>query len=150
MQKIRLVAVGGIKEKFYQDAISEYKKRLSRFCDFEIIEVAEKPNLPEEQKKIEESRLLFEKCKGKIILFDRTGTDTSSEQLAALLKAYQEEPIITFIIGGSNGVSTGLKANATKTIKFGSLTFPHQLFRVVALEQIYRAETINNNLPYHK
>lgn len=150
MQKIRIVAVGSIKEKFFTDAIAEYKKRLSRFCEFEIIEVPEKANLPQSQKIVEESKLLLEKCKGKLILFDRAGSDTSSEQLATLLKANQEEPLLTFVIGGSNGVSENLKKAAYKTIKFGNLTFPHQLFRVVAVEQIYRAETINNNLPYHK
>ena len=150
MQKIKLIAVGGLKEKYWKDAVEEYKKRLSRFCDLEIVEVTEKSNLPDNQKLEEESKLIIEKCKGKILLFDRAGADTSSEDLALLLKKYQTEPTLTFVIGGSNGVSQNLKAKADQKIKFGVATFPHQLFRVIALEQIYRAFSINAGTPYHK
>ena len=150
MQKIKLVAVGSLKEKYWKDAASEYKKRLSRFCNLEIIEVAEKSNLAIDAKIEEESKLLAEKCKGKVLLFDRSGADTSSENLAALLKKYQTEPVLTFVIGGSNGVDQKLKQISNEKIKFGAATFPHQLFRVIALEQIYRAFSINADMPYHK
>ena len=150
MQKIRIIAVGSLKEKFWEDAICEYKKRLLRFCNFEIVEVAEKSNLPTNAKIEEESKLILEKCKGKILLFERTGHDTSSEDLAALLKKYQNEPEISFVIGGSDGVCAQLKQIAQEKIKFGAATFPHQLFRVMAIEQLYRAFTINASMPYHK
>ena len=150
MQKIKLVAVGSLKEKYWKEAVEEYKKRLLRFCDLEIVEVAEKSSLPLETKIEEESRLLLDKCKGKILLFDRAGADTSSEKLAELLKKHQNEPTLTFVIGGSNGVSDALKNSAEQKIKFGAATFPHQLFRVIALEQIYRAFSINAGTPYHK
>ena len=150
MQKIRFVVVGSLKEDFWQAATNEYKKRLSKFCNLEIIEVQEKSNLPENAKVDEESKLILEKSKGKVLLFDRSGRDTSSEDLAALLKKYQTEPVLTFIIGGSNGVNESLKQSAFEKIKFGAATFPHQLFRVIALEQLYRAFAINASLPYHK
>lgn len=150
MQKIRLLAVGSLKEKFWKDAVSEYAKRLSRFCDFEIVEVPEASALDGLQKIEKESLLIESKCKGKIVLFDREGKDCSSEGLAAMLKEFETEPVITFVIGGSNGVSEALKTKATKKLRFGSATFPHQLFRVLATEQIYRAFTILAGLPYHK
>ena len=150
MQKIRIVAVGGLKEKFWKDAIAEFEKRLSKFCDFEIVEVEEKANLPLTQKIEKESESILSKCKGKIFLFDRAGAETSSEDLARLLKDFCDEPVLTFVVGGSNGVSELLKQKATKKLRFGTATFPHQLFRVMATEQIYRAFCICANLPYHK
>ena len=150
--KINIVAVGKIKEKFFTDAINEYKKRLSKFCEFSIIEVPEKSaetNLI--KKTADESELLLNSCKGTIILLDRQGKEISSPELADIIdKTSLSSSTISFVIGGSNGVSQKLKQQAHHSISFGKVTYPHQLFRVVLTEQIYRAFTINAGLPYHK
>lgn len=150
--KINIVAVGKIKEKFFTDAINEYKKRLSKFCELNIIEVPEKSFETSIDKKIaDESELLLTACKGKIILLDRQGIAISSPELANIIeKDSQTASTISFVIGGSNGVSEKLKKLSNHIISFGKITFPHQLFRVVLTEQIYRAFCINNGMPYHK
>lgn len=150
--KINIVAVGKIKEKFFTDAINEYKKRLGKFCDFNVIEVPEKSIETNIEKKItEESELLLSACKGTIILLDRQGKEISSPELANIIdKTSFTSSTISFVIGGSNGVSQALKKAATYSISFGKVTYPHQLFRVVLTEQIYRAFTITAGLPYHK
>ena len=151
--KVNIVAVGKIKEKFFTDAISEYAKRLSRFCDFNIIEVDESSNITNiELKKEKEGELLLSKAKGYIIALDGGGKLLSSEDLADLLKTNMTngESEFSFVIGGSNGLSDLVKTKANKIVSFGKITFPHQLFRVVLSEQIYRAFTINNHINYHK
>lgn len=153
MLKVNVVAVGGIKEKFFVDAISEYSKRLSKFCQLKVIEVEEESSQKSTPIKIQkESEKLYSVCKGVIILLDRVGELVSSEKLAETIDKYktQGNGEITFVIGGSNGVSDEFKQKVNKSISFGKITFPHQLFRVVLLEQIYRAFTINAGLPYHK
>lgn len=153
MIKVNIVAVGSIKEKFYTEAIQEYAKRLSRFCNFNIIEVSEESNEKSVAVKTEkESNKLLNAIRGVVFLLDREGTMFSSEDIAKTIK--QNENIgnseISFVIGGSNGVSELLKQRAKYKISFGKITYPHQLFRVILAEQIYRAFTINSNLPYHK
>ena len=151
--KVNIVAVGKIKEKFFTDAISEYAKRLSKFCDFNIIEVDESSNITNIQlKKEKEGELLLSKAKGYIIALDGGGKLLSSEDLAELLKTNMTngESEFSFVIGGSNGLSDLVKTKANKIVSFGKITFPHQLFRVVLSEQIYRAFTINNHINYHK
>lgn len=151
--KVNIVAVGKIKEKFFTDAISEYAKRLSKFCDFNIIEVDESSNITNiELKKEKEGDLLLSKAKGYIIALDGGGKLLSSEDLAELLKTNMTngESEFSFVIGGSNGLSDLVKTKANKIVSFGKITFPHQLFRVVLSEQIYRAFTINNHINYHK
>ena len=153
MLKVNIVAVGGIKEHYFVDAIKEYSKRLSKFCTLKIIEVEEESNQKSiESKKEKESERLLSVCKGTIVLLDREGEFVSSEKMAEIIDKYQTQgnSEITYVIGGSNGVSEMLKQKANKTISFGKITFPHQLFRVVLLEQIYRAFCINAGLPYHK
>ena len=150
MQKIRLVVVGSLKEDYWKAAINEYKKRLSRFCLFEIIEVEEKSKLSGRKKIDAECQLILTQTKGKTILFDLCGRNCTSEDFTKLMNNYQTEQTITIIIGGSNGVNQELISTASEIVKFGDATFPHQLFRVMAVEQIYRAFTINANLPYHK
>lgn len=150
MQKINLICVGSIKEKYLKDALAEYQKRLGRFCNFSVVEISEEAKLETNQKIESESNSILKKCSGKIALFDRKGADFSSEDLAEFLKANQTEPVLNFVIGGSNGVSDQLFKKANTKIKFGNATFPHQLFRVLAAEQIYRAFTINAKMPYHK
>lgn len=153
MLKINIICVGSIKEKYFIEAIEEYKKRLSRFCKISIIEVEEKSQEKNEKVKIEkESLSLLNAIKGYVILLDREGKEISSEGLAQVFDncAVKGDTEISFIIGGSNGVNEQLKRACKQIYSFGKITFPHQLFRVVLIEQIYRALTILNNLPYHK
>lgn len=152
MINIQIVAVGKIKEKYYVDALNEYAKRLSKFCKFSVVEVPEKSEQKNISKKIEEESALLENaCKGTVVLFDRLGKNCSSEELAGIIKNTElVSSTMSFVVGGSNGVSETLKRKANYCLSFGALTFPHQLFRVVLSEQIYRAFTINAGLPYHK
>lgn len=151
--KINIVCVGKIKEKFFVEAINEYAKRLSRFCDLKIIEVEEESKMSNTDKKCEiESENLLEKCGGIIVALDGSGKLLSSPEIANFIKLKANNGIseISFVIGGSNGLSQNLKNRADLVLSFGKITFPHQLFRVVLLEQIYRAFTILEGLPYHK
>lgn len=151
--KINIVCVGKIKEKFFVEAINEYAKRLSRFCNLKIIEVEEESKMSNTDKKCEiESENLLEKCGGIIVALDGSGKLLSSPEIANFIKLKTNNGIseISFVIGGSNGLSQNLKNRADLVLSFGKITFPHQLFRVVLLEQIYRAFTILEGLPYHK
>lgn len=153
MLKINIVCVGSIKEKFFVDAINEYSKRLSKFCKLQIVEVSEESKEQNIEKKIKiESDRLKNACKGFVILLDRCKQEVSSEELSEMLDVLKSTGTseISFVIGGSNGVSEEFKKLANKCVSFGKITFPHQLFRVVLLEQIYRAFTISAGLPYHK
>lgn len=151
--KVNIVAVGKIKEKFFTDAINEYAKRLSKFCEFNIVEVDEASNVTSlDLKKEKEGDLLLNKAKGYIIALDGKGKLISSEDLAKTLDENMVNGVseFSFIIGGSNGLSDAVKNKANAVVSFGKITFPHQLFRVVLSEQIYRAFTIINHINYHK
>lgn len=144
--------MGGLKEKFFIDAFNEYSKRLSRFVNLKVIEL---PQCKIDEKnatlKFEEQKII-ESCEGYVVLLDIKGEQLSSEALASTIKKLEVngQSTISFIIGGSFGVSDEVKKKANMRLSFSSLTFPHQLFRVMLLEQIYRAFTIMNNMPYHK
>lgn len=153
LMKVNIVCVGKIKEKFYTDAISEYLKRLSRFADVKIIEVDEASNITNlEQKSNIEGERLLAKAVGVVIALDGCGKLFSSEEIAKYIekKKINGESTISFIIGGSNGLSKQVLDRSSLVLSFGKITFPHQLFRVVLSEQIYRAFTIIEGLPYHK
>lgn len=150
---IKLITVGSIKEKYLKDAIDEYKKRISKYTKIEIIEVKDE-GLVEPQKSIsleEEKILKHISDKDYIITLEIEGKQLSSEELAEKLDRIQlESSTITFIIGGSYGLSQNIKDKAKLHLSFSKMTFPHQLFRVLLLEQIYRSYKINNNESYHK
>lgn len=151
--KVTIVCVGKIKEKFFIDAIDEYKKRLTRFCDFKIIEVDEASKQENLEKKNEmEGKLLLEKCSGKIVSLDSRGKMLSSPEIAEFIRKKKNNSVseISFVIGGSNGLSKEVLDKSDLILSFGKITYPHQLFRVVLTEQIYRAFTIIDGLPYHK
>lgn len=152
MLKINLVCVGNLKDKFFIDACNEYKKRLSRFCEINVVEVKEYTNLDSiDQTKQSEGQEILKNVKGYVVLCDVKGKSLSSENLADKIKDLsQQTSEITFIIGGSNGVSQDVKNRADYLLSVSTMTFPHRLFRVMLLEQIYRAFTINNNIKYHK
>lgn len=145
MQKINLVCVGKLKEEYFRAAVAEYSKRLSRFCRLEITEIPECKTLKEEGAKIL-------KClKGETIALCVEGAKYSSERFAELVKGLADKGReITFIIGSSEGLCPEVKTAADIKLSFSDMTFPHQLMRVIALEQIYRAFMINGGGEYHK
>jgi len=155
---IKIICVGKIKEQYLKDAIGEYSKRLSKYCSLIVKEL-------EEEKLSDESLSSQEIIKNKegdkiissldkndyIILLDLKGKEYSSIELAGIIqKRIDEGKNISFIIGGSYGVSERVKEKANMLLSFSKLTFPHQLFRVILLEQIYRSFKINHNEKYHK
>lgn len=150
---IKIITVGSIKEKYLKDAIEEYKKRLSKYTNLEIIEVKDEGLVePIKSISIEEERIMKHiNDKDYIITLEIEGKEFGSEEFADKLNKIQlETSNITFIIGGSYGLSQNIKNKAKLHLSFSKMTFPHQLFRVLLLEQIYRAFKINNNESYHK
>ena len=151
--KINVFAIGKIKEKYFVDAIAEYSKRLSRYADFKVVELPDAPpaKTADEQRKFESDELLA-KAKGFVIALDPRGKELSSEDFATLLstKCTEGHSEFSLLIGGSHGHTDDLRAKADLVLSFGKPTFPHQLFRVMTCEQIYRALTIINGTPYHK
>ncbi len=145
MQKINIVCIGKIKEKFYKDAVEEYLKRLSRFAKVEIVELAERKTLQEE------AAYILKAAKGKIIALCIEGKKLSSEELAQTVKSFTDSgEECTFIIGSSCGLNNSVKEAAHLKLSFSDMTFPHQLMRVILLEQIYRSFMINGGGEYHK
>lgn len=157
MIKINAVVVGRVKENYYSEAVAEYSKRLSRFCDFKIIEIAEEnysktdDGIIAEIKKKEGERIL-KKVSGYCIATAINGKKLSSDKFAEKIKnlAVSGKGEITFIIGGSYGLSDDVLNFADELISFSDMTFPHTLFRVMLTEQIYRAFSIINGVAYHK
>lgn len=154
---INIICVGSIKESYLNDAILEYKTRLSKWANVKIIELKEE-KLPKNysEKDIEnviekEGSRIIEYLKGYTILLDIGGKELDSVGLANKITEDQNtSSTINFVIGGSYGTSQKLKEKADYRLSFSKLTFPHQLFRVMLLEQVYRAFTIINNVTYHK
>ena len=147
---IKIICVGKIKEKFYRDAIDEYSKRLSKYTKLEIIEVKDedKGNILEKERDSILSKL---DKKDYVITLEIDGNNISSVDLAKKIETvFITNPNITFIIGGSYGLHQDIKKLSNYKLSFSKMTFPHQLFRVILLEQIYRAFKINNNESYHK
>lgn len=150
---IKIICVGKIKEKFYKEAIEEYKKRLSKYTKLQIIEV-EDVNLPNEALIKQKEKELIEKHineKDYVITMEIEGNELNSIELSKKIEQLEQtNPNITFIIGGSYGIDDQIKQRSDYKLSFSKLTFPHQLFRVILLEQIYRAYKIKNNESYHK
>ena len=150
---IKIICVGKIKEKFFKDAIEEYSKRLSKYTKINIIEVQDINLNTEELIKQKEKELIFKHIEQKdyIITLEIEGKELSSIELSKKIEELeQQNPNITFIIGGSYGLDDEIKKISNYKLSFSKLTFPHQLFRVILLEQIYRAYKIKNNESYHK
>ncbi|MBQ8681839.1 MAG: 23S rRNA (pseudouridine(1915)-N(3))-methyltransferase RlmH [Bacilli bacterium] len=143
---IKIICVGKIKESFYRDAIAEYMKRLSKYHKVEIIEVMDS-NIKQEKD------LILKKLDKKdyIVTMEIEGRQLNSVEFADMVdKTLMNYANITFIIGGSYGLDDEVKALSNYKLSFSKMTFPHQLFRVVLLEQIYRAFKIQHNESYHK
>ena len=158
--KVKLITVGKLKEKYLKDGISEYVKRLGRFTKFESIELPDEKtpdNASESENKLileKEGRRILSKVGDRdyVIALAIEGKQFPSEQFAkeieqATLKGHSE---ITFIIGGSLGLASEVKKRANRLMSVGLLTFPHQLMRLVLVEQIYRAFMIQQGSSYHK
>lgn len=152
MMTVNLICVGNLKEKFWVDAQNEYIKRLQKFCKFNLIEVEEKNFASNENEcKQKEGKLILEKIKGEMFLFDIKGKNPTSEEFSSLIeKQALTTSTLSFVIGGSYGVSDEVKARAKGLISFGKQTLPHNLARIVAIEQIYRAFNISAGTSYHK
>jgi len=158
--KIKIICLGKLKEKYLKDAISEYSKRLSRFCNLEITELADE-KIPDNASEAQELKILEtegEKIKKYISDDDYVislcveGKQLSSEALAAKIAdvTLSGKSTLSFIIGGSLGLDSCIKKRSNLCLSFSLMTFPHQLMRVILAEQIYRAFKINSNEKYHK
>jgi 23S rRNA (pseudouridine1915-N3)-methyltransferase len=157
---IRIVSVGKIKEKYIQDGIKEFSKRLSRYCNLEIIEVEDEKapeNLSEKEMEIvknkEGERILSKIPQNSyVISLVIQGKSLSSEGLAEKIENLMIDGVndITFVIGGSLGLSNNIIERSNFKLSFSKMTFPHQLMRLILLEQIYRGWRIMKGEPYHK
>lgn len=156
---IRVIAVGKLKETYFASAAEEYILRLSKYCKLNVVEVAdEKDPGPQSQALVEKAKdLEGDKILGRIEPRDTVvalaieGTKMGSPELARQVQAWVELPNnLVFVIGGSNGLSDRVLARANFKFSFSDMTFPHQLARVILLEQLYRAFKINAGERYHK
>ena len=150
---IKIICIGKIKETYLREAIEEYKKRISKYTQLEIIELEDysfqdnKITLKKEKEKI----LKVINNKDYIITLEIEGKQMTSEEFASKIdKIFIENSNITFIIGGSYGLDEEIKKLSSFKLSFSKMTFPHQLFRLILLEQVYRAFKINNHEEYHK
>ena len=158
--KIKVVTVGKLKEKYLRDGIAEYTKRISRFANLEMIELSDekipdKASESENQKILEiEGQRILSKVADRdfVIVLAIEGKILSSEEFSKQLEeaSIKGFSTLTFIIGGSLGLAPIVKKRANLSVSFGRLTLPHQLMRLVLVEQIYRAFTIQHGSPYHK
>ncbi|MCK6129085.1 23S rRNA (pseudouridine(1915)-N(3))-methyltransferase RlmH [Streptococcus halitosis] len=158
--KIKIVTVGKLKEKYLKDGIAEYSKRISRFAKLEMIELTDEKT-PDKASELENQKILETEGarilskvgeRDFVVVLAIEGKTFSSEEFSkqleqASIKGYST---LTFIIGGSLGLAPVVKNRANLSISFGRLTLPHQLMRLVLVEQIYRAFTIQQGSPYHK
>lgn len=158
--KITILTVGKIKEKFFFDAISEYSKRLSKYCSLEIIQVADEKTpdgageVFNEQIREKEGERLLSKIRETsfVVTLEIEGKMLDSIELAEMLegKMVQGESHLIFVIGGSLGLSKAVRKRTDMALSFSRMTFPHQLMRVILLEQLYRSFRIMKGEPYHK
>ncbi len=159
MMKCKIIALGSLKEKYFKEAVAEYQKRLSRFCDLEICEI-EPIRLPEKPSKSEidnalkkEAELILKKISGNMTVFALCveGKQLSSEEFAKKINSVSNlGGGLCFIIGSSYGLDPKIKSLADFRLSVSEMTFPHKLFRVMLLEQLYRGFMINQGSQYHK
>jgi len=143
---IKIICIGSLKEKYLKEGINDYLTRINKYHKINIIELSDS-NINEEGDKI----LKYLDNKDYIIAMDIDGIELSSTELSQKIdKTFITNPCITFIIGGSNGIRQDIKDRANYRLSFSKLTYPHGLFRLILLEQIYRSFKILNNETYHK
>ena len=160
MLHINIICVGKLKEKYLQDALSEYSKRLSKYCNLNIIELPDEKllnnlndSLINQIKQKESNNILSHIEKGSYVLaLDLKGKQFSSEEFSKKITniSINSFSSITFIIGGTLGLYENVLKNSNELICFSKMTFPHQLIRIFLLEQIFRAFKISNNETYHR
>lgn len=156
MPNLTIVCIGKLKEKYWQQAQAEYIKRLSAFCRPSVVEKSEAALAKDAsdtlvQRAVEqEGRSLLDAAKGTLIALSPEGEKLDSSAFSRLVRKFSDAGDLTFAIGGSSGLSDAVKNSAKRVISFSDLTMPHQLFRIVLLEQIYRAFMIAANRTYHK
>lgn len=158
--KITVISVGKIKEKYLKDAIAEYSKRLSRYCKLEILEVVDEKTPDqagenaEKQIRDKEAERILKLIRDDmyVITLEINGRMLTSEELSDKINVLgiQGHSSIAFVIGGSIGLGEGVLKRSDYALSFSKMTFPHQLMRVILLEQIYRGYRIMNGEPYHK
>ena len=158
--RINIVCVGKIKEKYLKLGIDEFKKRLSKYCKLEIIELDDEKapeNLSDKEMEMikdKEGKKILSKIKDNsyVIALAIDGKNLSSEELADTINKLGIRGVsnITFVIGGSLGLSDEVLSRADYKLSFSKMTFPHQLMRLILLEQVYRSYRINKGEPYHK
>lgn len=158
--KITIITVGKIKEKYWKDAIAEYSKRLGKYCKLEIVEVADEKTPDDASEAMEEQirskegdRILkYIKDAMYVITLEIAGKMVTSEELAEKIEnlGIQGKSNVAFVIGGSIGLGTCVLKRSDFALSFSKMTFPHQLMRVILLEQIYRSYRIISGEPYHK
>ncbi len=155
--KINIVVVGNLKEKYLVDSEKEYLKRISRYHNVNVIEIAEE-KLPKNYSSADISKCLVKEglkiknnLSGYVVVMDIGGKQLDSVEFSKKIEGVSlNNDTITFVIGSSYGISEDIKRGANFLLSFSKMTFPHQLFRIMLLEQIYRATTITNNIMYHK
>src|SRR5574344_522799 len=150
---IKIICVGKIKEKYLTDALNEYQKRISKYTKIEIISLQDYDLNNEELTKEKEKEAIIKNIAPKdyIVTLEIEGQMLTSKEFANKIdNIYLTNSNITFIIGGSYGLADEVKKMSNFSLSFSKMTFPHQLFRVILLEQIYRSYKINNNESYHK
>ena len=157
---IKIICVGKLKETYWRDAVSEYGKRLKKFCRLDIVELKESrlaanPSpADEENVRTKESRAILDRIdKGTyVVTLEINGKRLTSEAFSRKISDLALESVsdITFVIGGSLGFNEEVSRRANLRLSFSDMTFPHQMMRVILLEQIYRAFKISSNEPYHK
>lgn len=150
---IKIICLGKLKEKFWEDACNEYLKRLQKYTNIEIVELPDEkiddPKIALEKEKVKIEKLL--NPKDYIITMEIEGKELTSTELSQKINdTLILNSNITFIIGGSHGLHQEIKNKASFKLSFSKLTFPHQLFRIILLEQLYRSYKILNNEKYHK
>ena len=158
--KITVITVGKIKEKYLKDAIAEYSKRLSKYCKLEIVEVADEKTPDNASETVEnqirakegERILKYVKDDAYVVTLEIKGRQVTSEELADRIETLgiQGKSHLVFVIGGSIGLGREVLRRSDYALSFSKMTFPHQLMRVILLEQIYRSYRIINHEPYHK
>lgn len=147
---IKIICVGKIKEKYFVDSVKEYQKRLSKYTKLDIIELPDY-NYDEKKTKVEEGKNILSKINDKdfVVTMEIKGKKLSSVELSEFIDKNIARNI-TFVIGGSNGLSDEVLNRSNYALSFSNLTFPHQLFRIILLEQIYRSFKIIKGESYHK
>ncbi|MDD6323039.1 MAG: 23S rRNA (pseudouridine(1915)-N(3))-methyltransferase RlmH [Bacilli bacterium] len=148
---MKIICVGKIKEKFYKDAVCEYLKRISKYCKLEIIEISDEAL--EVLAPLKEGEKILSKIKDNdyVITLEIDGNSLNSLEFAKKIDCnFNSNKNLVFVVGGSYGLSDDVKKRSDYKLSFSSFTFPHQLFRIILLEQIYRSFKINHNENYHK